>query len=114
MGVGSGARSGSGRSPRATDRGCRSGAGAGRPQDVDVSRAGVGKPEPPGRIVLVLPGVQPQRIVAVTAEAHVGEPRPPAPARAHDERQMIERRGHARPPLPPPPPPAPPPPPPPP
>ncbi len=40
------------------------------PQDVDVPLTGVGEPEPPGRIVLVIPGVQPQRIVAVIAEAN--------------------------------------------
>ncbi len=61
-------------------------------QHVDVSRVGIGEPEPPGRIVLVIPGFQQQRIVAVTAEAHVGEPRPAAVGRAYDERQMIERR----------------------
>ncbi len=66
------------------------------PENVDVSRVGVGEPEPAGRIVLVIPGVQQQRIVAVTAEAHVGEPRPAAVGRAHDERQMIERRAQAR------------------
>ena len=53
-------------------------------QHVDVSRAGVGEPEPPGRIVLVIPGFQQQRIVAVTAEAHVSEPRPAAVGRAYD------------------------------
>jgi len=49
-------------------------------QDVDVSCAGVGEPEPVGRIVLVIPDVQQRRIVAVTAEAHVGEPWPAAAA----------------------------------
>jgi LuxR family transcriptional regulator, maltose regulon positive regulatory protein len=64
-------------------------------QDVDVSRAGVGEPEHPGRIILVLSGLQEQRIVAVTAETHVGEPWPAAVGRAHDERQKIERRAQA-------------------
>jgi hypothetical protein len=64
-------------------------------QDVDVSRLGVGEPEPPGRIVLVVPGLQQQRIVAVAAETHVGEPWPAAVGRAHDERQMVERRAQA-------------------
>jgi hypothetical protein len=65
------------------------------PQHVDVARTGVGEPEPPGRIVLVVPGFQQQRVVAVTAEAHVGEPWPAAVGRAHDERQMVERRAQA-------------------
>ena len=55
----------------------------------------VGEPEPAGRIVLVLPGVQQQRIVAVTAEAHVSEPWPAVVGRAHDERQVVERRAQA-------------------
>ena len=51
---------------------------------VDVSCVGVGEPELPGRIVLVIPGLQQQRVVAVTAEAYVGEPWPAAVGQAHD------------------------------
>jgi hypothetical protein len=64
-------------------------------QDVDVSLAGVGEPEPAGRIVLVIPCLQQQRVVAVTAEPHVGEPGTGAVGGPHDERQVVEGRAEA-------------------
>jgi predicted ATPase/DNA-binding SARP family transcriptional activator len=64
-------------------------------QDVDISLAGIGEPEPASRILLVIPCIQQQRIVAVTAEAHVGEPGPGAVGGADDERQVVEGRAKA-------------------
>src|SRR6202012_2921516 len=65
-------------------------------EHIDVSCVRVGEPEHPGRVVLILAGVQPQRKVAVATEAHVGEPGPAAVGRAHDKREMIEGRPKPR------------------
>ena len=59
---------------------------------LDVAFGGVVELEGPGPVGLRTALVEQQRIVAVAAEADVGQPRPAAVGRGHDQRQVVERR----------------------
>ena len=61
------------------------------PDDVEVAVGGVGEPERSAGVGLVGAGVEPQRVVAVPAEADIDQPRSRA-VKIDAEGEVIERR----------------------
>ena len=60
-------------------------------EHIDIAVSAVHEQEPAGRVILLMPTVEQQRVDAVAAESDVDEPGTARVGRAHHQRHVVQR-----------------------